>query len=593
MTLGNSTWSIRAGGGSVRPTSQQLARAVVHLDVSPLAVANVLVPIGDASAIAGLLDTGRLAEVCAFTARKGQSKYAMGVLASIPGALSAVTKVGTGVGTITPSSAPHKAITVYCTLGGIIGTSRVKFSLDGGVTYGPDQLTAATIKVPGTYTTLSFAAGTYVIDKINTIGIDGVVTPGGGWVGTVTQASSPIDDYEVVCTVKKTGALGAAILQISLDAGISVSFASMLVPSGGIITLPGTGILLTCAGASFTLGDTYSFLSIGPGFSTSDLNNALTAVKNNPTVAASMIHVSAMPISAAGAFSAAATLDTAILDAFSNKGFDWMGACDCPSNKGGMRLTSPLTGRKHVRPLSWFAMDLYCATDPKDELAAVAIGPLRTFFQAGATTIAGPGDIVMPSSVPLYDTADNDSVITAARGGDLSGRTSVFVGGRDEALQPGLDDIQINTARTYGGPLAAFLSITAGVVGFKNLTTNASYVDAGAVRALNIMIAALRPVVQQLLGQRPAVNRDGTISENAASGYDTIVDKAVKKALGLAPGGDFAQAQASFASASILRTSQLGQNPKRLDISYEFQPLGEVTAIANGVNFSGVLSITT
>jgi hypothetical protein len=44
--------------------------------------------------------------------------------------------------------------------------------------------------------------------------------------------------------------------------------------------------------------------------------------------------------------------------------------------------------------------------------------------------------------------------------------------------------------------------------------------------------------------------------------------------------------------AKVLRTSQLGQSPKRLDISYTFQPLGEVTSVANTVAFSGVLSVS-
>ncbi len=74
MSLGNSSWSIKAGGGQIRASSQQLARAVVHLDVSPLGTPNTLIPIGDPSAIPTLLDSGRLAEVCAVTAQEAQSR---------------------------------------------------------------------------------------------------------------------------------------------------------------------------------------------------------------------------------------------------------------------------------------------------------------------------------------------------------------------------------------------------------------------------------------------------------------------------------------------------------------------------------------
>jgi hypothetical protein len=592
MAAGNSSWSIRAGGGQIRASAQQLARTVVHLDVSPLGTPNTLIPIGDPAAIPSLLDTGRLAEVCAFTSQRGQAKYALPVTPSVPGAASAVAQAGAvGTGVIVVSIAPHKAIIIKCITGGTLATATFQFSLDGGVTWSA-TVTSSTgpwsYRVPGTYCTLTFAAATYVATKTCTIGVDGTVTNGSGWVGVVTQVSSPIDDYEAQIIVLKGGALGTATLSISLDAGISILMASVLVPTGGVIVVPGTGLVLTCS-STFGATDVYTFLTVGPAGSTSDYQAALTALQASPTVQASLLHISAMPSSASAAFSLAATLDAAVMNAFNNGRFDWEGALDCPSKAGGMRINSTLTGRKHLRPLSWLAVDLYCRTDPKDELAAVAIGPLRAFFAAGATTISGPGDVVSPST-PIYDTADTDAVITAARGADLL-RTSVFVGGRDEALNPGLDDVQINTARTYGGPLAAYLTISAGVAGWKNLTSNASYADAGAVRALNAMIAALRPVAQQLMGQRPQVNGDGTIAELAAGGYDTVLDGAVRRSMGLVMGGDYPVPQCSSASASVLRSSQLGQNPKRLDIAYTFQPLGEVTQISNQVAFSGVLSL--
>lgn len=598
MSLGNSTFSIVPGGGQQRASLQQLTKAVVHLDVSPKGTTNTLIPIGDKAGIPTLLDTGRLAEVAAFCARSGTPQYVMPVNPSTAGAVSTVTQAGSGSGTVAVTVAPHRPITVLCVGGGTVGVATVKFSLDGGVTYGPLTTTASTLRVPGTFCTLAFAAATYVATKTNTIGIDGTVTPGSGWVGTVTISSaSPIDDYEAVVSVAKAGALGVAVVQVSLDNGNS-TLPTMLVPSGGVIAIAGTGLVLTLAN-TFVLGDTYSFLTIGPGFSTSDLQNALTALKAIRTLQVSLVHVASMPASAAAAFSQASTLDASVLDAFNNNIFDWEACCNVPSKAGGARLTSALTGRKHLRPLSWLAVDRYVETEPKDELAATnpesatstGDGSLRIFIPAGATSIAGPGDIVMPSSAPLYDTADTDSVILAARGADLSGRTSVF-SWRDEAATPGLDDVQINTARTYGGPLKAYLSITAGAVGWKNLTTQSTYMDAGAVRALNVMVAALRITQFGLLGQRPRVNADGTISEEAARTWDTLLDGVAKRAVGLKTGGDFAKAQASQAYATVLRTSQLGQSPRRLDIAYGLQPLGEVSQVAGAVAFSGVLSLT-
>lgn len=590
MSLGESLWSIQAGGGQSKISAQQLARAVVHIGCSPLAAENTLIPIGDPSSIPTLLDSGELAEICALTARKGQALYAICPTISIDGVVGAVTQTGTGTATVTPSIGPHKAITVKCIDGGTLGTATFKFSLDGGTTWSAkytSTVSSYVVRVPGTYCTLTFAAATYVATKTLTVGTDGTVTAGSGWVGSVTQASSPIDAYEVKLSVIKAGALGTATVSISLDAGNSTEYQTAT-PASGVMVIPGTGIVLTLSG-TFVADDTYSFPARPPSYSTTNLNTALTVLKKARTLKATLIHPCFMPSSAASAFSHASTLETALLDAFANYAKDWGGMVNCPSSAGGLRISSTLTGRKQLRGLSWLAVDRYVDTDPRDFLSAKATGPLRAFLPAGALTIAGPGDIVAPSSTALYDTADTDAVIVAARGSDLL-RTSVFVGGRDEYLQPGLDDVQINTCRTYSGPLGVYLTITSGGAGWKNLTVNASYQSASALRALNTLIATMRPIVEDLLSAFADINRDGTIAENQARSWDTLLDLAVKRTMGLEPGGEFALKQCAFARASVLRSSQLGATPKRLDVAYDFQPGGEVTAINNKVNFAGVLS---
>lgn len=592
MSLGESLWQVQAGGGQTRISAQTLARAVVHIGCSPLAAENTIISIGDPSAIATLLDSGELAEICALTARKGQAKYAICPTISIAGAVGAVAQLGTGTGTVVPTVGPHKPIQVLCVTGGALGTATFKVSLDGGVTYGPliTSVAGATwvTRIPGTYCVATFNAATYVATKTLTIGLDGTVTNGSGWAGVVTQASSPIDVYDVLITIIKAGALGTAVARISLDGGNSVELET-LIPTAGVLTVAGTGLVLTFA-STFVALDTYAFQAKPPSYSTTNLNTAMAVLKPAPTLKATLIHPCFMPSSAASAFSHAGTLETAIEDGFNNYGKDWGGAVDCPSKFGGMRVTSPITGRKQLRGLSWLAVDRYCDTDPRDFLAAKQpLGPLKAFLPAGSTTIAGPGDVVVPSSAALYDTADTDAVIVAARGSDLP-RTSVFVGGRDERLTPALDDVQINTARTYSGPLAVYLTITSGGSGWKNLTTNASYLSAGAVRALNTFIASMRPIVEDLLGQYADVNDDGTIAENQARSWETILDLAAKRIMGLEKGGDFALKQCNRVSASILRTSQLGAAPKRLDVAYVFQPGGEVTAIGNKVQFAGTLT---
>lgn len=594
MSAGDSTWSVQAGGGQVRATSQQVSRTVVHLGVTPLGTPNTVYQVSnDANSLLALFDYSPLAEVCAFTGRQGLTKYAVPLNPSVVGGVGSVTQTGTGTGTVVPSCAPHKTITAKCVTGGALGTAVFQFSIDGGITWSASFTSTAgpyTVLVPGTFCNLTFAAATYVVNKTCTIDTTGTVTNGSGWVGVVTQASSPLDDYEPIVTISKGGALGTAVVSVSLDNGNSTEIGALLTPSGGVITIPNTGLVLTLSG-SFTTGDKYAFVAARPGYSTSDINAAMTALKNNRTVQATLIHLEGMPSSAAGAFSAIATLESNLEDAFSNHAFDWRGIADCPSSKGGTRLVSALTGRKVSRPASWLWVDRYVDTDPKRELAAKADGAFRAFLPAGSTTIAGSGDIICTTGTASRDTADTDSVITAARGSDCP-RTGVCVGGRDESINPGLDGAQINTFRSYNGPLAVYGTVSSGVAGFKMLSTNASYVYGAGCRVLDVMIQALRPLAQDEIGQDYDTNADGTISSKTKKFLDTKFDTAAKLALGMIAGGDFADKQASFVSAQVLASSQLGNAPKRLDIAYQLRPRGLVTDVANSVLFAGTLSVS-
>ena len=219
---------------------------------------------------------------------------------------------------------------------------------------------------------------------------------------------------------------------------------------------------------------------------------------------------------------------------------------------GTYRVTSPISGRKALRPLGWGVAARYVDTEPRQDISA-----LQPF---GA----------LPFYIP-------------------PGRLSI---GRDESTSPSLDNVQLNTGRNYRGRNGVFLSITAGGAGWKNLSTQATWQNAGAVRTLNTGIASVRVVAQGLMGQRPPVKPDGTIGEVTRLAWTAMIDNAFKRALGMIKGGDFTDPQASVATAVVLSSSQLGQTPKRLDIAYTLQPLGFVSSVNNQLFFSGVISVT-
>lgn len=605
MALGDSTWNVVAGGGQQKTNSASLARSLVQLGVctgpGPTSIVNTLLQPGDLNGLIAACGRGPLVEAAALRLRLGLPCYVMPVNASTAGGVSAsVSQTGSGSGAIAVTVAPDVSIGVLCSTSGALGTAAFQFSVNGGA-YGAPVVSVAgstwIYNVPGTFCALTFGTASYVATKTLTVGVNGTVTPGSGWVGTVTQVSSPIDYYDVYVYVKTGGAPGVAVLQVSLDGGPGPTgggsfLPDIQIPSGGVVVIPGTGLVLTCS-SNFNATDYYTFSACPPSHSTSDANTAITALQQLKNVSFEQVHVITLPASASGAASMLSTVDTAMTTSFNTYGLDWGGMTECPSasanvsgagdivmsgsnairdtadtdtvvsaargtdtnrtamHVGTYRIPSPVTGRKQLRPLGWAVAARFVDTDPSQDLAALMpFGSLNIYQPAGATTI-----------------------------------------GRDEALASvPLDAAQFNTCRQYRGRTGGYLSITSGGSGWKNASQTAVWQDKGFVRILNVAIASLRQVAQNFLGQRPPVNADGTIEESTRRAWSTMLDIAIKKATGIIPGAGFSGPQVSVATAQVSASSQLGQAPKLLVINYVLVSLGFVSAVQNNMYFSNTLS---
>lgn len=83
-----------------------------------------------------------------------------------------VTAGGTSPPTLTPGgTATYPAeVKVICTLAGARGTAKIKYSLDGGANYYPEEVTAATITLPNA-ATMGFANNTFSLDNEYTYSI--------------------------------------------------------------------------------------------------------------------------------------------------------------------------------------------------------------------------------------------------------------------------------------------------------------------------------------------------------------------------------------------------------------------------------------
>lgn len=271
---------------------------MLYLGACTLGLPNTLYTYSDSTTMLQNFDAGKLVEGGGFgmTYAGGPTMF-MPVATSTRGGVGAVTKTGTGAGTVAVSIAPHRSVSILCTTAGTIGTAAFTFTL--GATATLPAVTSAPVTsvagwtstgytLPGTYVNIVFVAGSYVaggtpdIYTISTLGA--VAHPQGAGPVVPTFTASPVDDYNVLVTIPTAGALGVAQFIYSLDNGASqlkgagTNSSAVLVPAGGVYAIPYTGLVLTFA-STFTMDNTYTFQTAGPSSSPADMTAAYTALQ--------------------------------------------------------------------------------------------------------------------------------------------------------------------------------------------------------------------------------------------------------------------------------------------------------------------------
>lgn len=410
MSLPDVTMTVQDGALGIAPPLP--TNAQVKLGVSTLGTVNTLYAFGDAGTLSSTLEAGPMVEAAArVLSDAGGPVYCMPVNPSQAGYTGTVTQAGTGTGTVSASLAPHKSVLITITTAGAINTMAFTWKVGTGATSAPVVTSGGgtyTFLVPGTFTTLSFAPGTYVLSSTYTIATDGTITRGGSAINTVTQASSALDSYSVVVTITTAGALGAGAFKYSVDGGNTQSGA-ITIPSGGTYAIPSTGVVLTFSG-TFVATDTYSFYATPPGYTTSDVTAAVTALLLL-TTQWFMVHLVGTPASASAAATMASTLDTLMTSAETGYRFGFA-MMDTPTTgsiitsgsaaiadtadtdstvsaaftsftskrvavcAGDEDLVSVLTGRIHRRNASWATAARASLVPPSEHLGRVGRGAL-------------------------------------------------------------------------------------------------------------------------------------------------------------------------------------------------------------------------
>jgi len=519
MALPGITMTIEDGALGTLPPN--VAGASAKIGICSKGVPNTVKGYSDINQLSADLGSGPLVEAIGQVLNvAGGPVYACPASPTTPGTAGVngtgggTTHVGPGTGTVAVSLAPDRVIVAKISTAGILATSQVQFSVDGGA-YSAPVPTAATILVPGTLTVLSFAAGTYIINATYTVGTNGVVTNAGGGP-TVTQASSPTDAFDAIVQINTAGGLGVGAFMYSTDGANSVS-PIIAIPGGGVYAIPGTGLVLTFAG-TFTAGDTYSFTSVAAAFTVSDVNSAMDVLSGQATEW-DHIHVVGAPSSAANAYTLAVAVDT--------------------------KLTGMETAFRYA----------YAVTEcPTSEADSVLISAFAAFVSKRVTVCAGDAALVSPLTSKIN--RRNCAWVVTARialisqeedpawvgRGALPGVTSLY---RNEAATPGLDEQRFTTLTRQRGKEGYFIT------NFRMMAPGGSDFTYGMNR--RVMDTACRITRQAelpYLNQEVTIAANGFIDEKEAQRFEADVNSQLRAGL-IAPG------MASSAQVVMSRTANL------------------------------------
>lgn len=474
------------------------AQAMVHAGVCALGTPNTVYGLGDIPTALSTLGPGTLTEDVADTISIAGSCYGLPVTPSVAGSLGATVHTGTGAGTVTGSLGPAYQILAKITTGGILGTMAVAFSVNGGGYSNPVVSTASTysVLVPGTLTTLTFSAQTYTVNDVWTITTGGVITvAGSGTAGWVTQASSPIDTYNVLVTIVLGGALGTATFTYSLDGGNSTS-AVIQVPSGGVYVIAGTGIILTFA-STFVAADTYTIAAVTAGFGTSDVGTALTALQNSHTLFFG-VHIAGMGASAAAAASMASTVDTS-LSAMATAYQYVMGIVECPQTEGDTAIKAAFVS---------FASNRVMVTCT-DVLHQSSLNRGRSIRRNIGLAIATRLAAIPPSQDPGW-----------VGGGKLQNVQAIY---RDEAVTPGLKAARFTVAQTRPFKAGYFCS-----TGNMMAQAGSDFTPVSNRRVMDVACTvAVGIAVDEINADLLATPGTGTIDEREATRLEGIMNAAL------------------------------------------------------------------
>jgi hypothetical protein len=430
-------------------------------------------------------------------------------MAAIPDA--SVTIRDGALGVVTPSDATSAALGT-CSSGTINTLYAFTDPTDVSATLGSGPLVEYACHV------LSIGGGVVYcirVDNTSTPGTNGSVTHVGTGLSVLTPSGAPSDAYQVRVTIITGGtnpASGLVTFKYSVDGGDNYSPETAL-PTSGNYPITGTGLTLGFSAATLVAGDTYSFDCAAPGYNTTELTAAWSAL-----VADERTWKFAGISGAASTASGQATVATAV---------------------AALLATAEAAYR--------FTFAIMHMPDGGDGTAgdSAAISAFASFASARVMMCAGTCELFSsvsgrtyerPASFPISARVHKKPIsedCSRVKSGPLPGISHLY---RDEQVHRGLDAARFATLRTIIGKQGFW--ITNG----RMMATAGS--DYGYVQNREVMDAACtvgRAALIEFLGDDLRVNSashptaPGRIDERDARSVDSFVGGQVR-AVVLAPG---------------------------------------------------------
>lgn len=466
-------------------------------------------------------------------------------LGLVPEAPSAPVALGcSSTGTVNTLYAFSNKSSVLSTLGEgpLVETLCHMLDMGGGPVYGM-RLTGGTAGTNGTVTKVAFSTST----------------------GTITVAGAPYDSYLTKVQITGTGALGVAKFKYSLDNGYTYS-EDITVPAGGTYAIPRTNLTLTFVPGGgpilFESGDTHSFSSVAPLYSTANLASGVTALL------ASLVSFTWVVLTGEHATgSAAATM----FAAFST------------------HLSSLATQFRYVRGI----MDAGTDTQANVTTAFAAVADARICVvygdtdQSSSKAFAGWGTPKMPSLVNVAGRAHGkggsqtliSTDLARFADGPLTGAIAIS---HDEFLNELLDQQKITTLRTWQGSPGIYVCNAR-----LKSPSGSDFLYWQHGRCMDVACDTVIKAERPFISTSARTNGDGSINEEDAVSAEQIIKKTLRTVL-LAPNNaEGTPGHVSKLDYKINRTYDLlGTGEQRSTVA--IQPLGYRKRLTTEIGYARI-----